>query len=269
MRKTLSSIITHRYWEIFIITLIVINAITLGLETSPSIMNEIGPQLKLLDKIFLSIFIVEIIMRIYVHRLAFFRDPWSIFDFTIVAISVVPAGNNVSVLRAFRVLRALRLITAVPSMRRVVSGLLHAMPGMGSITLLLLLIFYVFSVMATTLFAQDFPKEFGSIALSAYTLFQIMTLDAWSSEVVRPVMEVYPLASIFFIIFILVTSFTVLNLFIGIIVDAMYSQSPGEAKKQQTEDKMDQSVSQIIAEINKLREEIRELKKAPDQASKA
>lgn len=222
-------------------------------------MAEIGPELKQLDKICLLIFIFEICLRVFVHGWRFFKDPWSIFDFLIVAISIFPAGGNVSVLRAFRVLRALRLITAVPSMRRVVSGLLTALPGMGSITLLLGLIFYVFSVMATTLFAQNFPQEFGTIGLSAYTLFQIMTLDAWSSEVVRPMMDIYPWATIFFIIFILVTSFTVLNLFIGIIVEAMHSQSMQE--EQTLKQSMETDLQTIVQDLKYLRSEIKDLKR--------
>ena len=158
------------------------------------------------------------------RRLRFFRDPWSLFDFIVVAIALIPATGNLSVLRALRILRVLRLITVVPSLRRVVGGLITALPGMGSIVVLLSLLFYVFAVMATKLFGQSFPEWFGTIGASAYSLFQIMTLESWSMGIVRPVMEQYPYAWAFFVPFIIVTTFAVLNLFIGIVVNAMQTE---------------------------------------------
>lgn len=226
----LKALITSPRTERFITVLIVINAITLGLETSAWAMSRFGEALLLLDKIVLAIFVAEIGARIVVHRLAFFRDPWSLFDFFVVAIALVPAAGAFSVLRALRILRVLRMITLVPSLRRVVGALISALPGMGSIILLMTLIFYVASVMATKLFAERFPEWFGSIPASAYSLFQVMTLESWSMGIVRPVMEVYPYAWMFFIPFILATTFTMLNLFIGIVVNAMQSEHEDEAR---------------------------------------
>ena len=143
--------------ERVVMVLIIVNAIILGLETSPSVMARFGPALDLIDHIILGVFVIELTARIFVHRLAFFRDPWSLFDFVVVAIALVPASETFSVLRALRVLRVLRLITAVPALRRVVEGLLAALPGMGSIALLIGLIYYVFAVMATKMYGQDFP----------------------------------------------------------------------------------------------------------------
>jgi voltage-gated sodium channel len=138
----------------------------------------------------------------------------------------MPATGNLSVLRALRILRVLRIVGMVPSLKRVVGGLVAALPGMGSILLLLTLVFYVFSVMATKLYGASFPEWFGSIPASAYSLFQIMTLESWSMGIVRPVMEVHPMAWAFFLPFIACRPpFTVLNLFIGIIVSAMQEPS--------------------------------------------
>ena len=150
----------------------------------------------------------------------------------------------------------LRLIRVVPSLRRVVGGLMAALPGMGSITMLLLLVFYVFSVMATKLYGGVFPEWFGSIGASAYSLFQIMTLESWSMGIVRPVMEQFPMAWIFFIVFILCTSFTVLNLFIGIIVSAMQAEHEAHANEDR-EQLMDNQrrISQELAEIRSLLEQ--------------
>ncbi|MBW2495627.1 MAG: ion transporter [Deltaproteobacteria bacterium] len=211
-----------------ITALIVANAAILGLETSRLAMERAGFLLLTLDRVLLSVFVLELLLKLAVYRHRFHRDPWNVFDLVVIGIALVPASGSFSVLRALRVLRTLRLVSAVPSMRRVVGALLHAIPGMGSIAALLAVIFYVFSVMATKLFGEVFPDWFGTVGLSAYTLFQIMTLESWSMGIVRPVMDVYPQAWIFFVPFIVMTAFTVLNLFIGIIVDAMQSQHAAE-----------------------------------------
>jgi voltage-gated sodium channel len=236
--------------------LIVINAATLGLETSPSVMAAAGPLLKALDHAILSVFVVELLAKMAVYRLRFPRDPWNIFDFCIVGIALVPAAGNLSVLRALRVLRVLRLISMVPSMRTVVQGLLAAIPGMGSVVALLILVFYVFAVMATNMFGGDFPEWFGTVGASFFSLFQIMTLESWSMGIVRPVMKAYPAAWAFFVPFILMTSFVVLNLFIAVIVSTMQGQRDaelaaegGSAESLRTE-----------AELRRLQNEIGELK---------
>lgn len=245
-----------------ILLLIVINAIVLGMQTSTSLVANWGEPLRLLDTLILSVFVVEIAARIYVHRTAFFRDPWSLFDFAVVAIALVPASGPLSILRALRVLRVMRMVTMVPSMRRVVGALLSAIPGLGSIAMVLSLVFYVSAVIATGLFAADFPDWFGSLGRSVYTLFQVMTLESWSMGIVRPLMEVFPYAWVFFIPFILIATFTMLNLFIAIIVNAM--QTVTEADHQATQVSIDAAREHIEAdlhqEVRALRGEIAELK---------
>ncbi|WP_340116088.1 ion transporter [Pelagibius sp. 7325] len=215
----------------FITVLILINAVILGLETSATATAAAGDLLVALDRVIIAVFVLEIAAKLWVYRKRFFRDPWNLFDFTVVAISLAPASAAFSVLRALRVLRVLRLISVVPSMRKVVQALLGAIPGMASIVALLSLIYYVSSVIATKLFGAAFPEWFGTIGASAYSLFQIMTLESWSMGIVRPVMEVYPFAWAFFVPFILITSFAVLNLFIAIIVNAMQAQHDAENKE--------------------------------------
>jgi voltage-gated sodium channel len=254
----LKTLIESRRFEMVITVLIVINAITLGLETSAEAMAAFGPTLLMVDRIILTVFVLELLARFLVYRLDFFRDPWRIFDFLVVAIALVPATGNLSVLRALRILRVLRLITVVPSLRRVVGGLVAALPGMGSVVMLLALVYYVFAVMATKLFAASFPEWFGTIGASAYSLFQIMTLESWSMGIVRPVMEVYPWAWMFFIPFIVTTSFAVLNLFIGIIVSAMQEESEEAAVAERSAMHREQEV--ILAEIRALREEVKTLR---------
>lgn len=205
----------------FIIAVIVVNAITLGLETSTYAMNAAGPLIMRIDQLCLIIFVIEIMAKLIAHRFKFFRNGWNVFDFVIVGIALMPGAGGLSVLRALRILRVLRVISVAPSLRRVVEGFVTALPGMGSVFMLMALIFYIGSVMATKLFASSFPVWFGNLGLSAYSLFQIMTLESWSMGIVRPVMEVYPYAWMFFVPFIMVTTFAVVNLLVGLIVNSM------------------------------------------------
>ena len=250
-----------------ILGLIAINAVILGLQTSPRAMAAIGTELILIDHVILWIFVVEIILRIIVYRLSFFRDPWGLFDLFVVAIALAPASEEFSVLRALRVLRVLRIISGVPRLRRVVGALLHAVPGIGAIGLLLGLVFYVFAVIATKLFGGEFPQWFGTIGESMYSLFQIMTLESWSMGIVRPVMEQFPQAWAFFVPFIIVSSFTVLNLFIAIIVDSMQTMHAEREDRtvEKIETVIDSDTRLVSQEISALREEIAELKNKLDR----
>ena len=231
-----------------------VNAIVLGIETSEAAMAAYGPLLVALDEIALVIFVAEILLKLYALGLKYFRDPWNLFDFAIIAIALLPVSEGFAVLRALRVLRAFRLISMVPKMRLVVQAFLKAIPGMGSIMLLMVLVFYVFAVMATKLFGSAFGDWFGSVGASLYSLFQIMTLESWSMGIVRPVMETFPFAWAFFIPFILVTTFAVLNLFIAVVVNSM--QEVHEEEEYSHEER-----AAILTEIQALREEIAALRK--------
>ena len=244
----------------WITILIVLNALVLALETSPAAMAAAGSLLKLADRVILGVFVVEILLKMAGQRGDFVRDPWNHFDTLVVTIALIPATEFLSVMRALRILRVFRLISTVPAMRRVVGALLHAVPGMSSVVMLLGVIYFVFSVMATSLFADRFPDWFGNIGSSAYTLFQIMTLESWSMGIVRPVMKVFPQAWLFFVPFILITSFAVLNLFIGIIVDAMQTHGHGELdSKTVPPANPEPTLADLQAEIRALRTELTEL----------
>lgn len=262
MRIQMQAFIEHSFVQKFIISIILINAVLLGLETSPLIMNEVGFFILALDQIILTLFVIEITLRLYIYRLDFWRDPWSLFDFSVVAIALIPASGPFAVLRALRVLRVLRLLTMVPSMRRVVGALLAAVPGLGSIGLMLLIFYYVFAVIATNLFGASYHEWFGTLGNSFYTLFQIMTLESWSMGIVRPIMETSPYAWMFFVPFILIATFTMLNLFIAIIVSAM--QNFSEEEHQGTVLALQQTQEHIEADLHKevksLRLEVKELK---------
>jgi len=268
MRSQLQALIERKSVQRTIIALILINAVILGLETSITVMNKAGATIQLIDQVILVIFVLEILARIYVYRSKFWRDPWSLFDFTVVAIALIPAAGPFAVLRALRVLRVLRLLTMVPSMRRVVGALLGAIPGLGAIGAMLLIFYYVFAVIATNLFGTIHPEWFGTLGRSFYTLFQIMTLESWSMGIVRPIMETSPYAWMFFIPFILIATFTMLNLFIAIIVNAMQNFAAAEQQEtvkalQQTEENIEADLHQ---EMQSLRLEIRQLKQMLIQA---
>jgi voltage-gated sodium channel len=252
------TLVESNRFQRFIIAVIIVNAVTLGLETSPGAVAAAGGLLAMLDRIALSIFVVEIALKLVVYRHNFFRDGWNVFDFVVVSVTLAPAGEGVAVLRALRILRALRLVSVVPSMRKVVNALLKAIPGMTSVLTLLLLVFYIAAVMATKLFAESFPDWFGSLGASFYTLFQVMTLESWSMGIVRPVMEVYPLAWLFFVLFILLTTFAVLNLFIAIVVDAMSVTDHEE--QEQTRALVTTDHDELMSELRALRSEITNLR---------
>jgi voltage-gated sodium channel len=241
-----------------LLALILINAVTLGLETVPAVLAVAGSAVLFLDRAILMVFVVEIALRLYAHRRAFFKDAWSVFDFCVVSIALLPASGPFSVLRALRVLRVLRVLSFVPSMRKIVGALVKSLNGMLSIAMVLALLYYVAAVMATKLFGEAFPEWFGSLGSSLYTLFQIMTLESWSMGIARPVMAEFPYAWAFFVPFILIATFTMLNLFIAVIVNAV--QSMHDEEHQQERDFKQATELQLLEEMRKLQREVSELR---------
>jgi len=259
----LRTFVESRSFALAVTIVIAVNAITLGLETWPLAMQTAGPLLLTLDRLALWFFTVEIGLKIWLYRGRFFRDAWSVFDFVIVAVAWLPSAGPLSVLRALRIIRALRLLTIVPQMRTVIGALFRALPGMGSVIAVLMLVFYVAAVMATKLFAADFPEWFGSVGASMYSLFQIMTLESWSMGIVRPVMEQYPYAWLFFVPFIIVTSFAVLNLFIALIVNSMQSMQAETNDNVRAEALAAHDEREALSlQIEALTEEIRQVREA-------
>jgi voltage-gated sodium channel len=213
-----------------IVALILINAVTLGLETFPAVVARVGFWLHLVDQLLLGVFVLELALKLIGHGRRFFASGWNVFDTVVVGIALLPSSGALAVLRALRVLRVLRLVSAVPKMRFVVESLGRSLPGLGSIGFLLLLFFYVFAVIATKLFGAQFPQWFGSLWSSMFSLFQIMTLEGWA-DIAREVMAVQPAAWLFFLAFILLATFTALNLFIAVIVNAMQEPDTPVAHK--------------------------------------
>lgn len=264
-RQRVREFVEHPRFQRFIIAVIIFNAITLALETSQRILANYGDLLHTLDYIALSIFVVELLAKFYAYGLRFFRDPWNVFDLVVVGIALVPATGPFAVLRALRVLRVLRLISVVPSMRKVVAGLLAAVPGMASIAALLALVIFVAGVMSTKLFGTISPDYFGDLGTSLFSLFQVMTGEAWP-DIAADVMAQAPMAWIFFVIYILISSFAVLNLFIAVVVSAMEDQVRADFQEEENKHARLQAAQneEILTELRELRAEVASLRSARD-----
>ncbi|MDP5217210.1 ion transporter [Ruegeria sp. 2205SS24-7] len=256
-----------------ILGVIIVNAITLGLSTSAAVQAQVGDLLAVFDRVVLGIFVIELLIKFYAYRLRFFTNAWNVFDLIVVGLGLLPDRDGLSALRGLRVIRAMRLLSVIPQMRAVVQALLDALPGMGAVIIMISIVFYVFAVMATLMYGPGFDEWFGTLGRSLYSLFQIMTLESWSMGIVRPVMEEYPTAWAFFVPFIVITAFSVLNLFIGLLVNTMQSAVEDESEMEfeklrelvrSETDVVDEHVLALHEELRALRKEVAELKGARD-----
>ena len=255
-RRQWATFIESTRVQYFIVAVILFNAAILGMETSAELMASHGKLLVILDKLCLLVFIVELAIKMIAHRGAFWRNGWNLFDFVVVGIALVPGAGPWAVLRSLRVLRVLRLLTVIPALRKVVAAFLHSIPGLMGVMAVMAIFFYTMAVLATKLFGGTFPDWFGNIGKSLYSLFQIMTLESWSMGIVRPVMEVYPFAWAFFVPFIIVATFTILNLFIGIIVSTMQELSQLPEPNSQTDPHVLELLERIDSDLRALRDKI-------------
>ncbi len=269
LRDTVRAFVERKAVTNTILGVIIFNAITLGLSTSASIQASVGHLLTTFDSIVLGVFVAELLLKFYAYRLSFFRNAWNIFDLVVVTLGLLPNRDGLSALRGLRVIRAMRLLSVIPQMRAVVQALLDALPGMGAVIIMISIVFYVFAVMATLMYGPDFPEWFGTLGRSLYSLFQIMTLESWSMGIVRPVMETHPTAWLFFVPFIVITAFSVLNLFIGLLVNTMQSAVEDESVEEFSHlrelvrsetDIVDDRVKELLVEVKALRREVAELK---------
>lgn len=247
----------------FIIVCITVNAIQLGLDTCRGWNAVAGSFSRMLDTIFLWIFTIEVLSKIIADGPRFFKSGWNSFDFLVVSISLIPGGGIFSVLRSFRIFRTFRLLYRLPGLRIITESLLISISSIGWISLLLLIFFYIVSVIATNLFGKAFPQWFGTIGESIYSLFQIMTLESWSMGIVRPVMERYPHAWLLFVPFILIATYTVLNLFVGVMVNAISeAKTAKECGKEDTFGQKNAELNQeILGEVRALRRELDSLRR--------
>lgn len=263
LRARLRQLIYGRHMQLFITILIVLNAAILGLQTSETLTRLAGGLMEAGNMVILAAFVLEILLKLLADGPRFFRSGWNLFDFLIVGISLVPGTGSLSILRALRILRVLRLLSTIERLRHIIESLLRAIPSIGWIAFLLLMVFYIFGVMGTELFGERFPDWFGTVGLTMFTLFQIMTLESWSMGIARPVMEAFPYAWIYFVSFILVSSFTILNIFIGIIVNTMHALEV-EAEHEraaETESRAHRERQELLREIRGLGERLARLER--------
>lgn len=271
LRDRLTTFLDAPPFQGAIIALILFNALIFGLEAIPSVVAQIGPVLVVLDRVILWIFVVEIVVRLIVFGPSrFFRDPWSVFDFLVIGVALLPATGSLSSLRALRVLRVLRLVSIMPSLRAVVDALLRALPAMGSVAALLLLVLYVGAVIATRLYGATDPERFGNLGASLLTMFQILTLEGWP-DIMRETLETHPYAWLFFVPFVLIATFAILNLVVAVIVDSM--QSGVQAAVAEEDEKRDTqllTVEQgIEASLARIEKELAALRAAAGSKPKA
>jgi len=253
-----ASIVEARWFEPFMIGLILFNAVLIGLETSPEFMVDYGHWLHVGNDIILGVFIVEATLKMIAvaPRLRlYFGNGWNLFDFSIVVLSLIPAtGEFALVARLIRVLRVLRLVSAVPQLRLVVATLVRSIPSMGHVILLMSLVFYIYAVTGFHFFADDDPEHWGSLGAALLTLFQLVTLEGWV-DVMEAAMEAHPFAWVFFVSFIMLGTFVVLNLFIAVVINNL------EQSKLEQLERLEEPVTheEVMRELERTRNALRDL----------
>jgi len=264
IRKKLYNFFESHLFQKIIVSIIVLNAVLIGLETSETYMQAFGHIIDNLDLIILGVFIVEFILKLYAYRVKFFHSVWNIFDASIVIISIIPAAGSFTVFRALRIIRTLRLLKNVPKLKIIIESLLLAVPSIGWIMVLLMIIFYVFAVIGTNLFGANYPELFGSLGDSFFTLFQIMTLESWASAIARPIMETNSILTvIYFVTFILLATYTTLNIFIAIVVNTMNELHHKDIMEEEAQLKsfIVNNNEQVLKKLDELSKEVNQLKK--------
>lgn len=262
LKEKLAGFLESENFQGFIVSLILINSILIGLETSPAYMEAFGHIIDQIDIIILVIFVIEMALKVYAFGSDFFKSPWNLFDMAVVLVSIVPSAGSFAVLRALRVLRTLRLLNNIPKLKIIIESLIHAVPSIGWIMVLLMIIYYIFAVIGTNLFGNDYPQYFGTLGDTMYTLFQIMTLESWSSAIARPILETNPSAVIYFVVFILIATYTTLNIFIAIVVNTMnelHRRGLAEEEKH-IKDFVHVENEQLLKRMSELQIEMKELK---------
>ena len=214
------ALVTKPWFSKLVLALIIINAITIGLETYPAINGKYGWWLHVIDASCLSFFVIEIALKVIAAKgfKNFFSDNWDTFDFVIVSIALIPYGiQEANIARIFRLLRVLRTITFMPQLRLLITTLLKTLPSLINIVILLSLLFYFYAVMGSVFFAEHMPDHFGNMGNAALTLFGIVTLEGWI-EVMAEASELSRWAWIYFLSFILLGTFIIVNLFVAVVV---------------------------------------------------
>lgn len=252
----LQHFLESRWFQFAILAVICANAAVLGLQTSTAIDGACCGWLERIDKWCIVVFTIEIALKLVAYRWRFWSSAWNLFDFFVVAVSLVPDMGMFSLVRLFRVLRVFRLVSGVRHMRIILSAILKSIPGVSWAGLLLLLVYYVYGIIGTNLFGERFPDWFGTLGKSVYSLFQVMTLESWSMGIARPVIAVFPYAWVFFVTYILISSFIVMNIVVGIVLNSI-----GDSFTKEDVDET-ASTENALAELEKLKRQLEVVEKS-------
>ena len=240
-----------------IVLIILINSIVLGLITSEAIYAKFGELLEFILSACVVIFTVEITLRIIAKGWRFFLNGWNIFDFLLITMALMPETGAAITFRVFRVLRALRMVSSMKKLRHIVSAILVSAPHVFWAAVLEMIIFYIFGIMGQNLFHEAFPQWFGTLGETVYTLFQVTTLESWSMGIARPVMKVYPWAWMYFVPFVMISSYIVLNVVVGVVVNATSDISDDDNISMKDKIKAKKVTNTELSEqINELKEHI-------------
>lgn len=263
----LKKIVQSKYFSGFILSVVLLNSLVLGLLTSPDITAKCGGVLIAIDRACLFIFVLEAVMKIWVWKFEYFKRGWNLFDFSIVVVSLLSdftALSSMRTLRILRVFRTLKFISGVKNLQIIVSAIGRSIPSIGWTAMLMSIVYYIFAIMGTVLFGEAFPVFFGSMGKSMFSLFQIMTLEAWAQDMCRPIMEVYPWAWLFFVPFVVLSSFVILNIVVGIVVNSISEITA--ARNSEKRQKAGQEVD-LEAELRAMQQHMDKLKDALRQKS--
>lgn len=255
--KTLRKLIENKWFQLGILGVICLNALVFGVQTSVWARNTCGKFLNGIDSLCLVIFTIELALKIVVYNRRFCMDPWNILDFIVVAVSFVPDCGMFSSVRLFRILRIFKLISGIRHMRIILAAIVKSVKGILWTGSLLVLIYYVYGILGTHLFGATFQDWFGNLGKSVYSLFQIMTLESWSMGIARPVIAVYPYAWVYFVSYILMSSFLVMNVVVGIVLNSITEccqaevSEPKKSSLKEELEKLKKQISVVEAELEK------------------
>lgn len=263
--EKLRKFVESKAFQNTILIVIIINSIILGLQTFPAVNRSIGYLLGILDSLCLGIFIIEMLLKMIAYKfIGYFKSAWNWFDFIIIVTSVLSGLavlSSIRILRVFRIFRSLKglrgfkMISSLKPLQVIIGAIGRSIPGISWTALLLIIIYYIFAIIGVTQFGQAFPDWFGDIPKAMYTLFQVMTLESWSMGISRPVMEVFNYAWAYFVPFVLISAFVMMNVVVGIVVNAISEVAEMNKKEEHEEN----GTADIKAEIDAVKEHLAKL----------
>ncbi|MBR5998760.1 MAG: ion transporter [Deltaproteobacteria bacterium] len=267
MRNKAKALVETSAFRSFVMLVIIANAAAIGLQTT-NLSPVWASVLATFDTFCLGVYVVETALKLTAYRRAYFKDGWNVFDFTIITLSLIPTAllpvpvQVARLLRIVRTFRDFRIISIFSETRLIAEAIVRSLPGVLWTAALLFIIFYVFAVIGVALFGETFPQYFGSLGKSLYTLFQIMTLESWSHGIARPVIAVHPWAWLYFVPFVIMASFIMLNVVVGLLVNSIGETKRGMTRDlPRTETEEHAPIAALEQEMDRLREHLKQMEK--------